>query len=161
MEKKHLDDVKRLHRFTKCDGKQVFDSASLKDIEVMLRAAAAGPGRDDMVALVASWPSSGQDAEEQEEEEVEEEVLGCVTGQIEGDIIVLLTLVVRGDQRRVGVGELLLGSFKELAIGKKRIETDVSSANDPALRFFARQGFLSNKQGSTSSSSTVELYLDL
>lgn len=139
----------------------MFDSSSMKDIDEMLVAAVRGHS-EDMTALVLAT-SSGQSTEGHIDDE-EEDVVGCITGQLdEDDAMVLLTLVVRGDQRRIGMGEKLIASFKKAAIerGQRRIETDVSSANDPALRFFAAQGFISQHDSSSSISSTVALFLDL
>ena len=162
MESKHVEQVTRLHKFSKYNGQPIFDAASMKDIQDMLRISASNDDSHGIISLIAQSSSEEPDDDDHEEEEDGMDVLGCITGQIEGNRMELLTLVVRGDQRRLKVGQQLLTSLKDLSSDKglERIETDVSMANDPALGFFLAQGFVKEASDQPGSNTTA-LFFDL
>ena len=152
-----LASVKRLHRFAKYEGKPVFGS-NLAGVEEMLDFAAAG--RSGVLGIVACSTADPSD------------LMGCVSAQLESVVgpgsssagradasiasstsragqsgrlkLVLLSLVVRADQRSRGVGAALIQELRrkardELLAGS--IETDVAEGNRPAVQFFEAAGF--------------------
>ena len=152
-----LPAIQRLHKFSKLNGKPVFGS-NLSGVEDMLQHAANG--RSSALGIVAVTQEDAMD------------VLGCVTAQIEDEgpplehsealpsakinndagsssLCVLLTLVVRADQRHMGIGRGLLLALRQAMSknGIRKIVTDVSSSNQPAIGFFEVSGFCRRRDG--------------
>jgi hypothetical protein len=82
--------------------------------------------------------------EPEEEEEDEEEIVGALTAVALPDSTHLLTLVVRADQRRQGVGRALLRECVQRcsAWQQQRIVADVALDNEAAWAFFRQSGFV-------------------
>ena len=156
-----LASVKRLHRFAKYEGKPVFGS-NLAGVEEMLGFAAAGrSGVLGIVACSTADPSDLMGCVSAQLESVEgpgsssagraDAGLASSTirqasraGQSGRLKLVLLSLVVRADQRSRGVGAALIQELRrkardELLAGS--IETDVAEGNRPAVQFFEAAGF--------------------
>jgi ribosomal-protein-alanine N-acetyltransferase len=85
------------------------------------------------------------DLEEQEEEGEGEGVVGVVVGQREAAAtVVLLTLAIRADRRRQGIGRALVDALATRAKeqeGAKAVVADVARDNAPALAALAAAGF--------------------
>ena len=123
----------RLHKFAKYKGQPVFGSSHQRGIHEMVDAACTGS--HDAFGYAAVESSSGEG----------EDMVGAVCFQwAEGrTVCVLLTLVVRADERKRGVGRRLLGLVEKACMdaGCKLVVTDVAASNDAAVGFFRRAGF--------------------
>lgn len=171
--------VKRLHRFAKYEGKPVFGS-DLAGVEEMLDFAAAGRSgvlgivacsttdSSDLVGCVSAQLEPGEGASAcsspADQAQLGEHVsaLSPCRAQSGTSKLVLLSLVVRADQRSRGVGAALIQELRRTARDKLlagSIETDVAEGNQPAVQFFEAAGF---KRTSTNDpGGMLELKLDL
>ena len=76
--------------------------------------------------------------------EEEEEVVGAAVAQKDGPTVELLTVCVRPEWRKQGLGLCLLAQMLQQAQTRHhatRVAVDVSASNLPALSFFKRAGF--------------------
>jgi [ribosomal protein S18]-alanine N-acetyltransferase len=72
------------------------------------------------------------------------ELLGYAVTMRAGDVVDLQRIGVRGSRRREGVASALLGAALERAAvdGARRMLLEVSTGNQPAIEFYAVEGFV-------------------
>ncbi len=161
-------------RFAKLTGKPVFGE-DLSGVQEMLQHAVTG--RSGALAIVACDAAT-------DGRRSSDDVVGCITAQLEEIIaedasvsgrgaphsapagacsLVLLTLVVRADLRKQGVGSTLLAALRRRGRELKAsgIVTDVAAANEAANSFFTASGFKKGSSSRGGSDSMIELTLPL